>query len=149
MIFEKRFPKGNPIVKPIGTNADGRTLYELVEDFQYVCDYLNGQVITIPKGYYTDFLSIPKWAQIIFPASEYPALLGAIVHDMLYEGEIFPRRVNDLIFKEAMTNARETTWKVEAMYKAVRIGGGATYKAHTKEKTEAIKRKFQEANPWY
>ena len=89
--------------------------------------------ITIPKNFYTDGASVPKlfWS-LLDPWSSY--FSAALVHDFLYSKdstEVFPvgnRAVADSIFKEAMFNAGVNWITRETVYRAVRLGGWASYK---------------------
>lgn len=87
--------------------------------------------IKIPVGFFTDLAStknIPFFPQ----DDEYNQ--AAVVHDYLYAAELVPRRVSDIIFKEALRAIPQVPrWKIPIMYFAVRVFGGITYKSHTFE----------------
>lgn len=142
------FPNGGPKLEPIGTNDEGRTLFILLDDFVYISKSTMCFNFTVPKGYVTDLLSIPKSLWKIFPPFEFPALFGSIVHDILYAGEIVPRKVADKIFLQAMLDAGETPWKSKAMYYAVRVFGGFTYEKHKVDQVKFIYKMFKEKNEW-
>ena len=109
--------------------------------------------IKVPEGFVTDGASVPKLLSNIFPPTgEY--LPAAVVHDLLYRtgGYIFQepgvselykidrsdgphimsRKECDNIFKEAMealkgSDYEVSTWKIHAMYWAVRLFGGSSF----------------------
>ena len=117
------------VFKDAGMRGDCR-IFQLTESFRY---YSSIGIITIPKGFFTDGASVPKIFWSIFsPWGSY--FSAALVHDYLYSkdsDEVFPvgdRAVADKIFKEAMYNAG-VSWVVrETVYRAVRLGGWASYK---------------------
>ena len=47
------------------------------------CHLSDGQIITIPKGFVTDLMSIPSWAWSLFAPFD-SALIGDLIHDFLY-----------------------------------------------------------------
>jgi hypothetical protein len=105
-------------------------IFQLTESFRY---HSSVGTIRIPKGFYTDGASVPKifWS-LLDPWSNF--FSSAIVHDWLYSkdsNDIFPvadRKEADLIFKEAMFNAGVGWITRETVYRAVRLGGWASYK---------------------
>ena len=115
--------KSDLIVKPI---PDGET-WELVEDFEVTIN--THTVIIVPKGFNTDFASIPKifWTMIGSPArGKYRK--GAVIHDYLYALGIVPRKTCDDILYECMISDGVPLLKAYLIYSAVRIGGYWSYK---------------------
>jgi len=88
--------------------------------------------VAIPKGFLSDGASIPRIFWNIFsPFGLY--LKAALIHDFLYSkdsDELFKcdRKTADLIFKEAMYNLGIGWVKRNTIYRAVRLGGGFSYK---------------------
>jgi len=112
-----------------GMRGDSR-IFQLTANFRY---HSSVGTITIRKGFYTDGASVPKIFWNIFsPWGSY--FSAALVHDFLYSkdsSDIFPvagRKEADLIFKEAMFNAGVGWITRETVYRAVRLGGWASYK---------------------
>jgi len=108
----------------------GSRIFRLTAAFRYRSPV---GTITIPKGFYTDGASVPKMFWNIFsPWGSY--FSAALVHDYLYSkdsDDSFPvadRKEADLIFKEAMFNAGVGWITRETVYRAVRLGGWASYK---------------------
>lgn len=81
------------------------------------------EVITVPKGFTTDFASVPRifWT-LIPPDGKYSQ--AAVLHDYLYVQKITTRKKADKIFLEAMKVLKVPFWKRRVMYYAVRLGGG-------------------------
>lgn len=108
----------------------GKREFRLVLPVTYVSS--DGLRITVDKGFVTDFASVPSWYRWRFdPCGKYGRC--AIIHDWLYAAEAIPRDEADAIFLEAMEVDGVPKWDRRVMYRAVRLGGGLTYKAHTDE----------------
>ena len=100
----------------IGRNGQ----WTLYGDLVYESDLVEGP-ITVPEGFETDLASIPRIFTPVFPKNgrHRPA---AIVHDFLCREGIFPRKLSDKIFLEAMKLFSVPKWRRWAMFAAVRIG---------------------------
>ena len=96
-------------------------LWILAGDLIYRSDQWPDLII-VPKGFETDFASIPKWIPrwLFDPAGRHRA--AAVVHDYLVRLEGFDRKLADLIFLEAMELLEVKKWRRKLMYYAVRIG---------------------------
>lgn len=102
--------------------------------------YWEGKRIAVLPGYVTDGASIPRvaWRVVGNPWEEY--LPAAIIHDILYETEIFDRRDADRCFIDLM-EWLEIGWaRRSIMYRAVRMGGGFTWRKHTEDSKAYAKR---------
>ena len=86
-----------------------------------------GRMITVPAGFETDFASVPRlfW-RIIPPWGRYSA--AAVVHDYLYATASVTRYEADRIFLDLMKRLGVPLWKRRLMYRAVRLGGWASWK---------------------
>ena len=112
---------------------DGRR-WELVKPFEYhVGSEDSNEVIKVPKGFITDFASIPRifWSIIGNPWGQYGK--AAVIHDYLYHTQIYTRSRSDRIFLEAMQVLGVSWWRRRTMWFAVRIGAGWIWKRHKKE----------------
>lgn len=117
---------------------DGRR-FELREEFDYEVGALgSGRIIRVPKGFVTDFASIPQlfW-NILPPWGVYGK--ACIVHDYLYQGgvimEAYPtlpgvvihrdptREEADNILREAMDALGVGWWTRNIIFRGVRLGG--------------------------
>lgn len=84
--------------------------------------------ITVPKGFVTDFASVPRvfW-NILPPFGRYGK--AAVVHDYLYRTQGYASKpVADAIFLEAMKALGVPTLLRYTMFYAVRLFGGRSYK---------------------
>lgn len=97
--------------------------YVLLGHFRYQC---GEGVITVPKGFKTDFASIPRMARPIFTGHD-RTRKAAVIHDYLYRQKVGDRKTADRIFLRAMNESGVPAWKRYAMYYAVRAGGWASW----------------------
>lgn len=116
-----------PAVKQV--NA---THWRLLEDLDYKVGNDDSELVTVPKGYITDFASVPKlfW-NVLPPFGKYSP--AAVIHDFLYgiqgkyENRNYSRKRCDEIFKEAM-KVMKVGWLTRGtMYNAVRLFGGIVW----------------------
>ena len=108
--------------------------WELQEEFvYYVGSTLSGEVVFVPRGFKTDFASIPKifWSIIGGPTGKYTN--AAVVHDYLYVKGTYTRKRTDQIFLEAMKGLKVSWWKRKAMYFAVRVGAWGPWNRYRKK----------------
>lgn len=88
----------------------------------------SGFAIVIPRGFATDFASIPRLFQVAFPPYHDDYGKAAVVHDYLYRTQSLATRVvADAIFREAMAVLGCPAWKRLLLYYAVRLGGWAPW----------------------
>ena len=102
--------------------SDGRR-WRLVEPFEYhVGNYPSDNIVLVPRGYVTDFASIPRmfW-HILPPWGKYGK--AAVVHDYLCDIKDRPSSEVHRIFYEAMGVLGVPNWKRRVMYEAVRRYG--------------------------
>ena len=100
--------------------VEGRGLARLVEQFEYhVGSFPSNDVITVPVGFETDFVSVPQWAMPFFPIMGHAAK-AAVIHDFLLSNRTRPKKVIDGIFLEAMTVLGVSWLRRTLMYLAVR-----------------------------
>lgn len=100
---------------------------ELTDKLRYSSK--NNGVIDVPKGFKTDFASIPRilWS-IIAPTGKHTN--ASILHDYLYtEGYKLgiDRKRADLIFYEAMIDSSVARFTANVMWFAVRVFGKWRY----------------------
>ena len=108
--------------KPLIVRHINGTSWELMETFEYYLE--NGEeIVRVPKGFITDFASIPRlfWSFIGHPTGRYGK--AAIVHDWCYFKRVFTRKKCDQIFEEAMEVLGVNWFKRKAMYFSVRAFG--------------------------
>lgn len=109
-----------------GLNKEGRRLYVLNDEFPF-CDKATGKVYVVPKGFVTDFASVPWYGRSVIEP-EGPTARAAIIHDWLYAiGEKGKRQDADDVFYRAMKHFGVAEGQARIAYNAVRLGGEAGY----------------------
>lgn len=86
-----------------------------------------GDLITIPKGFNTDFASVPKWLWSFIPSiGNYCE--ASLVHDYLYTIGYGNRKKADDLFIKAMLQKEPNKYiRAYVMYYAVRLFGGSRW----------------------
>jgi hypothetical protein len=105
-----------------------RRLGVLTDDYYY-CYPLTHEVIRVPRGFETDFASIPYIAAgFIDPMGD--NMEAAVIHDYLYAvGEPGQREKADTILLDALEQHHVDPIRRKMMYEAVRLGGAKNYGA--------------------
>jgi hypothetical protein len=108
---------------------NGSMVVRMTERFRYISS--QGKII-VPRNFYSDGASVPRmfWS-FLSPFGSY--FKAALIHDFLYSKDSekyypFDRKTSDLIFKEAMFNLGIGWAKRETIYRAVRLGGWASFR---------------------
>lgn len=112
------------VSRPAGSNGQWTLLAPLIYKG-------NTQTFTIPKGFRTDFASIPPIFFTLFPKNgRYDA--AAIVHDWLYVTQPVSRKDADGIFRKIMKELGVGFFRRRIMYYAVRVGGAFAWNKNRK-----------------
>lgn len=94
----------------------------------------NNKIITIPKGYITDFASIPRIFWVIYPPHFYNYRKPSIIHDYLYTSKevIVSRKEADKEFIKLLK--KNNTWKITifVFYTYVRLLGWIKWNQYKK-----------------
>lgn len=91
-------------------------------------DY-NRTMFIVPRGFVTDFASVPRGLWNIFPPfGRYSK--AAVLHDWLYQTGKVARGEADRIFLECMKELGVPAWKRWAMYLGLRVGGWAAWNSY-------------------
>ena len=109
--------------RPLIVMNIGNRRWETYRSFTYSVGGLDtGDHIIVPKGFQTDFASVPRvfW-RILPPDGQYTQ--AAVLHDYLYNKQDRSRKECDDIFFEAMGVLKVDEWKRVLMYHAVRTFG--------------------------
>ena len=85
--------------------------------------------VTVPRGFVTDFASIPTYLQSLIQPTG-PNLLPAVVHDYLYWNQTCSRGEADQIMLLAMIENDVPLNQRNAIHRAVRVGGASAWKAN-------------------
>lgn len=109
-------------------------LYELMETFSYQSDKL-GYTIVCPKGLTTNFASIPRFVENILPNNHPFIEMPSVPHDFMYalkgqmpDGRMITREEADSVIREGMELQGAPGWMRQAVYQALRFGGGSAWK---------------------
>jgi hypothetical protein len=99
--------------------GNGRML-RLTEDFTFITK--DGETIEVPKGFITDFNSVPRGLWNVFPPWEYPE--AGVVHDWLYRHPAGKSRGEvDSLHRQILDLLGAPWWKRQAAWSALRVGG--------------------------
>jgi Protein of unknown function (DUF1353) len=95
--------------------------------------------VTVPRGFVTDFATIPRIFWSLMPRDGKYAF-AAIVHDYLYWEQNVSRENADYIFKALMIDFKVSESSIIAIYNAVRLFGGRAWDENKKLKERGEKR---------
>lgn len=128
-----------PVVRPFGDNADWIT----VEDMEYIIGGTNEKIV-VPKGFVTDFASIPQplWSLGLSPHGQYSR--AAVIHDFLYWTQGCTREQADRLLVIAMKESDVGSFDEFAIFKGVRIGGSSAWKSNARERRNNLPRVIPE-----
>jgi hypothetical protein len=99
--------------------------------------------VTVPKGFVTDLVSVPRifWS-LLRPDGDYA--YAAIIHDFLYWTQQYDRETADQIFQFAMQDFSVSPTAIATIYKAVRSFGGTSWNENAKLKAAGERRILKE-----
>jgi len=101
-----------------------------------------GPEITVPAGFVTDLASIPRVFWSLLP-TDGDYTFPAIVHDYMYWTQIHSRETADRVFRFGMSDMKVSTATAEAIYAAVRLGGGGAWADNARRRQEGELRLLQ------
>jgi hypothetical protein len=129
-----------PVLKPFADNRD----WVLMENLIYQIGHTS-TVIVVPKGFVTDFASIPQafWSFGLSAHGRYSK--AAIVHDYLYWTQGCSREQADNLLMIAMKESSVDTGQRIAIYEGVRLGGGQPWLNNADERQRGMLRILPEA----
>ena len=104
------------------TKIDARRWRVEREFTYYIGEENSNEFVTVPKGFETDFASVPRlfWS-ILPPDGTYTQ--AAVLHDFLYSVQLYTRKRSDEIFLEAMAVLRVWVVRRLIMFSQVRLWG--------------------------
>lgn len=129
-----------PPAPPIGELAPPPALVPFADmDFWYLSNDMvwtlprNSGSVRVPKGFVTDFATIPStfWSWMP-PTGRYG--LPAIVHDWLYWDQSVARSQADAIFEAALSDLAVSSFRRFIIYRSVRWFGGKYWRENTQAK---------------
>jgi hypothetical protein len=106
------------------------------EDFYLLTSHLSyitnlGDKIIVPKGFKTNFASVPRLAKFYIDDDDWQIRAPSVVHDYLYSAESvelgFTRKQADGVLFEAMVGLGMRKTKALLIYYTLRLFGGPNY----------------------
>ena len=118
-----------------GKSYSGRGLWELTAPLIYHSDSQYPLVVEVPKGFQTDFASVPRVPFAYWLCGD-TASEAACIHDWLYSTEsnhngvpgTVDRSDSDKILLEAAGDTGVPTWRCYMLYWGVRMFGAQFFK---------------------
>ena len=129
----------SPDVRPFGDNKE----WALTEDMVYVLGETDVKIV-VPKGFVTDFASIPQslWSFGLSPHGQYSR--AAVVHDYLYWAQPCTRAQADRLLVVAMKESKVGGFDERAIYNGVATFGSGPWDQNAKERSEGVPRVIPE-----
>jgi Protein of unknown function (DUF1353). len=115
-----------PIPAPLVEGFGDGDNWMLQRDLVYRIGINTPYTITVPKGFVTDFGSIPKIFRPVL-GSTGPYSQAAVVHDYLYWVQSCTRKQSDNLLAIAMRESGVSAIKHWAIYSGVRAGGTSAW----------------------
>ena len=105
----------------------------LLEDLDYYVEGLGH--VTIPKGYMTDFESVPR-VPFLFSFAKLVAVKESVLHDYMYDcmTHKVTRKFADQVFYNAMRRSGVSKFRAYPMYLAVRAFGWRPWNKDSRHK---------------
>lgn len=130
----------SPAVRAFGDNK----FWITVEDMTYVIGKTNDRIV-VPKGFVTDFASIPQalWSLGLSPYGQYSR--AAIVHDYLYWSQGCTRAQSDRLLVIAMKESNVSGFDEFVVYQGVDKGGTGSWNGNAGERKAGLPRVVPEA----
>lgn len=125
----------SPVVRAFGDNK----FWIVVEDMEYVIGSTSERIV-VPKGFVTDFASIPQalWVLGLGPHGQYSR--AAVIHDYLYWSQGCSRDQADRLLVIAMKESSVSRFDEFLVYHGVDKGGEAPWKANAEERKAGLPR---------
>ena len=130
-----------PLLRPFGDNKE----WVLTEKMVYFLGN-TGATIVVPRGFVTDFASIPQslWSTGLSPHGQYSR--AAIVHDYLYWAQPCTREQADRLLVVAMKESKVGGFDEWAVYNGVALFGNGPWEENAKERSTGAPRVIPEAH---
>jgi len=109
--------------------VEGEDAYILTSPITYVTN--DGDEVVIPRGFKTNFASVPAIAKVYVDDNSHFIRLPSITHDFLYSKESaylgFTRKQADFVLLTAMQEQGMRPSKALLIYYILRVFGGRNY----------------------
>lgn len=124
-----------PLVMPFGDNKDWVTAQDMV----YTIGTTTEKIV-VPKGFVTDFASIPQplWSFGLSPHGQYSR--AAVIHDYLYWTQGCTRDQSDRLLVIAMKESAVHKFDELVIFQGVDKGGAGAWSTNAKERREGLPR---------
>lgn len=125
----------SPTVRAFGDNK----FWVTVEDMQYVIGSTTDRIV-VPKGFVTDFASIPVglWSLGLSPHGQYSR--AAVIHDYLYWTQGCRRDQADRLMLIAMKESGVDNLDEFLVYQGVNVGGQGAWDDNARERQAGLPR---------
>jgi hypothetical protein len=117
------------ILRALSTKKIAPKLWVVTEPFVV---YVDGRILTVPKGFVTDFGSIPRYCYPISAPASGPMAEGYVVHDWLYNqqsGKGYPKEFADNVMRAIGIHCGAPKLQANSVHFAVHLFGKKHYKA--------------------
>jgi hypothetical protein len=132
------FGVAHPIAPPAMKNFLDGDNWMLREPLRYTIDP-TGQVIEVPKGFVTDFASVPPALRsLLGPTGPYG--MPAIVHDFLYWSQACSKDQADRLFRLSMEDSQVSSPLRWALFVAVHVFGGRAWRTNRTDRAAGLVR---------
>lgn len=123
----------SPDVRPFGDNKE----WVLTEDMVYILGNTDEKIV-VPRGFVTDFASIPQslWSFGLSPHGQYSR--AAVVHDYLYWAQPCSRDQADRILVVAMKESQVGRFDEGFIYRGVSAFGSGPWQQNAQERAAGI-----------
>jgi hypothetical protein len=121
-------PPPSPLLRPFGDNKEWIVNEDVAYRIGDTADY-----VVVPRGFVTDFASIPQplWSVGLSPHGQYSR--AAIVHDYLYWTQGCTRQQADRLMVIAMKESNTGKFDEIAIYVGVSAGGESAWQSNMAE----------------
>jgi Protein of unknown function (DUF1353) len=103
------------------------------------------ETIEVPRGFVTDFASIPRVAWSVMAPTDRPGRAG-IIHDWLYWDQGCSREQADKIMLLGMEETGVNRVKRSLIYRALRLAGGFAWNDNAKTRASGLPRQIEDAD---
>ncbi len=127
--------------KPLHLGRFADPIYFLLDPIEWLPNQGQNNVekVVVPKGFVTDFASIPRLFWSILPPDG-PYVYAAIIHDYLYWCQTGSREAADNTLRYAMGDFHVSQITITSIYSGVRAGGDAAWMENARLKKNGEKR---------
>lgn len=128
----------------VRVNPPDYDTWTLLTTFAWALDKADPQsaFVRVDAGFVTDFASIPRPLWWLWPPSQGPYLVAALVHDCLYKTgyvtyadgttRAITRGEADRVMLDVMKACGTPLWTRRGIYRGVRVGGWVAWRKHRK-----------------